>query len=259
MRTRSSSAPSGGNPDGPQSRSRHPPAPHPPTHPRPARRLARQRPARARQRRLDEPRADDVRPGRRSGDDGYVEHAPLDEAGAQFLETLQAGADRFEGQDISADREITEGAAAEASTSGPSREEIDRIRAMRKPLGAMSQKLALPARRGYHRHWFNDTAGRIEEAQAAGWSFVKGNDGKNIKRCVGTGRDKNALWAYAMELPLVFWQEDQDHKNAAAAAVMDGLKNQAFTAAPGSMSRADNGKFYDPTETGSPIKTGVHR
>jgi hypothetical protein len=192
-------------------------------------------------------------------DDGYVEHAPLDEAGAQFLETLQAGADRFEGQDISADREITEGAAAEASTSGPSREEIDRIRAMRKPLGAMSQKLALPARRGYHRHWFNDTAGRIEEAQAAGWSFVKGNDGKNIKRCVGTGRDKNALWAYAMELPLVFWQEDQDHKNAAAAAVMDGLKNQAFTAAPGSMSRADNGKFYDPTETGSPIKTGVHR
>lgn len=191
--------------------------------------------------------------------DGYVEHAPLDEAGAQFLETLQAGADRFEGQDISADREITEGAAAEASTSGPSREEIDRIRAMRKPLGAMSQKLALPARRGYHRHWFNDTAGRIEEAQAAGWSFVKGNDGKNIKRCVGTGRDKNALWAYAMELPLVFWQEDQDHKNAAAAAVMDGLKNQAFTAAPGSMSRADNGKFYDPTETGSPIKTGVHR
>lgn len=191
--------------------------------------------------------------------DGYVEHAPLDEAGAQFLETLQAGADRFEGQDISADREIAEGAAAEASTSGPSREEIDRIRAMRKPLGAMSQKLALPARRGYHRHWFNDTAGRIEEAQAAGWSFVKGNDGKNIKRCVGTGRDKNALWAYAMELPLVFWQEDQDHKNAAAAAVMDGLKNQAFTAAPGSMSRADNGKFYDPTETGSPIKTGVHR
>lgn len=176
-----------------------------------------------------------------------------------FNAGLRAESDRFEDADLSADHEVTEAAVNADTTGAQTRDEIARIRAMRKPLGTTSQKLALPTRRGYHRHWFNDAAGRIEEAQEAGWAFVKGNDGRNIKRCVGTGRDKNALWAYAMELPLVFWQEDQDSKNAAASAVMSGLKNQAFAAAPGSMKKADSGKFYDPTETGAPIKTGVHR
>jgi hypothetical protein len=191
--------------------------------------------------------------------DAGVDDADLGAAGVggQFLSDVREQADRFEGQDISADREITEGAAADATDAGPSRDEISRIRSMRRPLGSMSQKLALPARRGYHRHWFNDTAGRIEEAQAAGWAFVKGNDGKNIKRCVGTGRDRNALWAYAMELPLVFWQEDQSTKNAAADAVMDGLKNQPFRAERGSMTTADRGKFYDPSESG-PLHIAKH-
>jgi hypothetical protein len=171
-----------------------------------------------------------------------------------FTEGLHDEADEFEGVDLSADHDITEAAAAEDDGEGPSPEEIRRIRETRKPLGAMSQKLALPTRRGYHRHWFNNVAGRIQEATAAGWAFVRGTDGKPIKRCVGTGRDRNALWAYAMELPLVFWKEDQNAKHDAAYAVMDGLKNRAFDAEKGAMKRADAGKFYDPTEAGTPLR-----
>lgn len=126
--------------------------------------------------------------------------------------------------------------------------EIARIRAIRKPLGALSQKLALPTRSGYHRHWFNDMPGRIEEAEANGWSFIKGNDGKPISRVVGSGRDNGALRAYAMELPEVFWLEDMKQRHADAAARVDQLKASPFRSKPGESQASDQGKFYSPTD-----------
>lgn len=149
----------------------------------------------------------------------------------------------------SVDREVAEHLAAEAASTPATLEaDIARIRAFRRPLGAMSQKLALPSRAGYHRHWFNDGAGRIEEATANGWAHVKGNDGKPICRCVGTGRDKGAQYAFAMELPLVFWQEDQDAKHSVATEKINSLKAQPFAAAKGQAKASDKGKFYDPHE-----------
>lgn len=144
--------------------------------------------------------------------------------------------------------------AAAASTEGELSEEslaeaIARIRGIRKPLGAFSQKLALPQRSGYHRHWFNDVAGRIEEAAANGWAHVTGSDGKPIKRCVGSGRDKGAMFAYAMELPEVFWQEDQDARHDAATQKIESLKAAPFRAQPGSAKADDKGKFYSPSES----------
>lgn len=129
--------------------------------------------------------------------------------------------------------------------------EIARIRSIRKPIGAYSQKLALSKRNGYHRHWFNDVAGRVEEAEANGWTHVKDQDGKPICRCVGTGRDRGAMYAYAMEIPEVFWLEDMAARNQAAQDKMESLKKTPFQAKSGQAQASDKGKFYDPTESDS--------
>lgn len=149
-----------------------------------------------------------------------------------------------------ADVEIAEHLAAEASDNPDDlAAEIARIRKFRKPVGALNQKLALPERNGYKRHWFNDVAGRIGEAQANGWRHVTDSAGKSISRAVGTGRDKGALYAFAMEIPLVFWQEDQDAKHKLATDTIAGLKASPFKSAPGVAKPSDKGKFYDPEET----------
>ena len=126
---------------------------------------------------------------------------------------------------------------------------IARIRQVRTPFGAMSQKLAIPERPGYHRHWFNDVAGRIDEATASGWAHVKDpKTGQPMKRTVGSGRDGGALIAFAMELPEVFWQEEMDARNKLAMAKLDSIKKNPFASKPGQAQESDKGKFYDPTE-----------
>lgn len=133
---------------------------------------------------------------------------------------------------------------------------IARIRAIRLPFGgAMAQKLALPKRPGYHRHWFNDVAGRIDEASASGWAhIINPRDGKPMHRVVGTGRDNKALEAYAMELPEVFWKEEMDARHAVASERVDAIKKNPFPAAPGQAKAADAGKFYSPTEGAGPLQ-----
>ena len=133
---------------------------------------------------------------------------------------------------------------------------IARIRQVRAPFGAMSQKLAIPERPGYHRHWFNDVAGRIDEAKASGWSHVKNpRDGTPLKRVVGTGRDDNALYAFAMELPEVFWLEEMAARHKVAQDKIDSIKKNPFASKPGQAQASDKGKFYDPTE-GNPGSAG---
>jgi hypothetical protein len=147
--------------------------------------------------------------------------------------------------DISADAQPQENETLEQA--------IARIGALRdknrQEWGAFSQKLALPARPGYHRHWFNDVAGRIDEAKASGWAHVKNpRDGTPLKRAVGTGRDNNVQWGYAMELPLVFWQEEMDARHKIAKDKVDSIKKKIAAAAPGQSQASDQGKFYSPVE-----------
>ena len=126
---------------------------------------------------------------------------------------------------------------------------IARIRGFRQPFGALQQKLALPVRIGYHRHWFNDVAGRVDEAKTSGWSHVKNpRDGTPLKRVVGTGRDNGVLYAYAMELPDVFWHEEMDARHQEAKARIDGIKAKPFRAQAGQAQASDQGKFYNPVE-----------
>lgn len=40
------------------------------------------------------------------------------------------------------------------------------------PMSMQQQKLKVPKRQGYHRHWFRGDAGRIQKAMQAGYRFV---------------------------------------------------------------------------------------
>lgn len=44
------------------------------------------------------------------------------------------------------------------------------------PFSTAIQKLEVPERPGYHRHWFGNEPGRIERAKLAGYEFVKAED-----------------------------------------------------------------------------------
>lgn len=82
-------------------------------------------------------------------------------------------------------------------------------RSTRKPFGSQTQKLAFPQREGFHRHWFNDTPGRIDSAKEAGYVHVKDPvTGQNVQRVVGTTAQGTALMAFIMEIPKEWWDED---------------------------------------------------
>jgi len=117
----------------------------------------------------------------------------------------------------------------------------------RKEWGEYSQKLALPKRAGYHTHWFNDIAGRLDEALASGWAYrINPRDGKPFHRVVGSGRDGKPLEAYAMDLPLVFWQEEMDARHKVASDRVESIKKRPAAAQPGQAQASDAGKFYSP-------------
>lgn len=98
-------------------------------------------------------------------------------------------------------------------------------RPARRPFGAHVQKLSYPPREGFHRHWFNDTPGRIQRAQEAGYTHVQSTDGKNVSRVVGVAEvGGGGLTAFLMEIPLEFYNEDQALKNAKRDEIDQQLK-----------------------------------
>ena len=150
-------------------------------------------------------------------------------------------------QELIEDGEIT------VSEAEQLRRDIERVRALHRTGQGQSQKLALPKRSGYHTHWFNDEGGRIDDALSNGWAHRLDREKRPLRRAVGTGRDKGVLYAFAMDLPEVFWLEDLEARHKVAAARMDALKAQPFMARKGQAQASDRGKFYDPTETGAPL------
>lgn len=78
----------------------------------------------------------------------------------------------------------------------------------RVPFGSFTQRLAYPERPGYHRHWFNDSPGRIMRALMAGYKHVQDHDGKNVERPVGTAIGGGALRGFLMEIPDDWWVKD---------------------------------------------------
>lgn len=151
--------------------------------------------------------------------------------------------------DVSLSPHASEPAAAATTDSRQTYiDEVARIRGMRAPFGGFTQKLAIAQRSGYHRHWFNDMPGRVDEALMAGWAHIVGKDGQPIKRVVGSGRDKGAMYAFAMEIPSVFWEEDMARRHEQATAKIDAIKSSPVRSRPGEAKASDSGKFYSPQE-----------
>lgn len=76
------------------------------------------------------------------------------------------------------------------------------------PFGSFTQRLEYPQRPGYHRHWFNDSPGRIMRALQAGYKHVADQDGRNVCRPVGTAIGGGALLGFLMEIPASWWDKD---------------------------------------------------
>lgn len=84
----------------------------------------------------------------------------------------------------------------------------------RKPFGSMQLKLAHEIRPGFHGHWFNDTPGRVQRAQEAGYEHVKDKDGKPMSRVVGTAEGGGALVGFLMEIPEEWYKADMKIEQA---------------------------------------------
>lgn len=87
-------------------------------------------------------------------------------------------------------------------------------REQRRPFGSQRQKLAYPIRPGFHRHWFNETPGRLQEAEMAGYKYVLDKEGLKVCRPVGVTDAGGALMAYLMEIPEEWFNEDMSAQQA---------------------------------------------
>ena len=123
-------------------------------------------------------------------------------------------------------------------------------RDVRRPFGAHMQKLAYEARPGFHRHWFNSTPGRIDDALAAGYTHVEDKEGRKVERIVGVGDGGIALVGYLMEIPLEWYQEDMVRQQAELDKTDNAIRQGAVAGTPGVDGR------YIPTTRGISIKSG---
>src|SRR5579871_5776857 len=96
--------------------------------------------------------------------------------------------------------------AADAEIQSPTGKRI--TRETRKGFGTQAQKLAYPERPGYHRHWFNDTPGRISGAEESGYTKVLDSSGKHVTAVVGVNTTGGPLVAYLLEIPEEWWKDD---------------------------------------------------
>lgn len=133
--------------------------------------------------------------------------------------------------------------ASTAEITAPSGRRITREN--RKGFGNQSQKLARPKRAGYHRHWFNDTPGRIARALESGWTHVKNEITKeNEKEVVGVAAVGGALHAYLMEIPEEWYQDDMAEQEN-----LNAMKEEAIKGGVQPQKPEDKGAFY-PTAQG---------
>lgn len=130
-------------------------------------------------------------------------------------------------------------------------EEVERIRSTRKgAFGSYQQKLALEKRPGYYTHWFNDFPGRIDAALENGWTYRKDKEAKPTRRVVGTARDGGPQFAYAMDIPNIFHEEDMAVRHKMATERLDDIQKNPIRAPAGVAKASDRGKFYSPVEEG---------
>lgn len=119
---------------------------------------------------------------------------------------------------------------------------------IRRPFGSQEQKLAFPARPGYHRHWFNDVGDRIKDAREAGYVPVEdGPGGGQVTRVVGTTADGRGITAHLMEIPAHWFEESQRIEQREVDAIDNAIRGGKIAADGKSK---DDDKRYVPEQDG---------
>jgi hypothetical protein len=131
---------------------------------------------------------------------------------------------------------VAEPPPGEAATpAGPTPDELAAIAARRRSAPqAGEQKMGVPARVGWVRRWVNDTPGRINKFKNKGWEFVKNPEtGENWMLTVNTAiSDQGGIKGYVMEIPLQFYQEDQNAKQESLDALDASIYGGTLNAEP---------------------------
>jgi hypothetical protein len=106
-------------------------------------------------------------------------------------------------------------------------------RKQRIPLHAAQQKLAASSRPGMKSRWVNDDGGRLQQFEAAGYSFQtedttktgsNADPGTRISRIVGRDDHGNPVRAYLMEQTQENYDEDQKAKQRQLDAFDEAMK-----------------------------------
>jgi len=99
-----------------------------------------------------------------------------------------------------------------------------------------NQKLFAPSRNNFHRRWVNDEGARVASMENNGYTHVElsnadirltsaSNIGGKIGRLVGTQQDGSPLFAYLMEIPIEFHNQDRQGNLDKIAEKEKGLRN----------------------------------
>lgn len=135
--------------------------------------------------------------------------------------------------------------------------EPDRTKGRQKrvPMGVSQPKLKADPREGYVRRWFNDSPGRLQAAQEAGYEFVKDNQSRDQdsrrKERAGTREEGGVLHCYLMEIKEEFYREDQALKAVEIDKVDAAINRGSLTGAEG-----ENPKDFYVPDQGSSITHG---
>lgn len=141
---------------------------------------------------------------------------------------------------------VAEGAslssAAPAEMETPSGRRI--TRETRRGFGNQGQKLAYPERPGYHRHWFNDSPGRVMAAEESGYTkVIDPATKKPVTRVVGTRPDGGPLDAYLLEIPQEWFDDDM-----AALEEINRSKEEAIKGGAQARDGKDQNNFYNTAQ-----------
>lgn len=168
-----------------------------------------------------------------------VPNADARAAGATLADAEAAMPPQVAGE-ITEDLELP--AIADAPATAPTDEDIEPARRpnfVRQPFGAIRAKLSAPARKGFHRHWFNDDLDRIQQAQAAGYTHVKEATGQPMMRVAGVAKGGGPLRTYLMEIPEEWFKEDAAAKHKELDEIDAAIRG-------GNIARKDNDERYVP-------------
>lgn len=138
-------------------------------------------------------------------------------------------------------------AASEAAKINPANAP-EKAPRKRIPMALPTLKLTVPSIPGYHTYWFRGTPQRIEQAQNAGYEFVKrdevqlnhaglansyaadGNSDMGTQVSVG---DQDGTRLYLMKIRLELWQEDENQIEEHHEAIAAQLRGDKGIRAPG--------------------------